>query len=176
MAILWNVSSFQIETRYDGKPYIFTPNERKNFYDPNEINHLIYKLEDYGLIQMPDGTTAAAEKPFLIEGLRKRRKMLDFRVRNFRTMNKEREAAKLSPEPPSDLIIETVDEIEVVDKRLKEMLADKFAKVDAFMKTQEFDDTTTKMNEQTPAVEIKGSKASIKKGAPNLAVPLAGHS
>ena len=165
--ILYNVSNQQIETRYDGKPYIFMPNEKKNFYDPNEINHLIYKLEDYGLVQMPDGTTD--EKPFIIDGLRKRRKMLDFRVRNFRTMNKEREAAKLSPEPPSDLIIDTVDEIEVVDKRLKDMLADKFAKVDAFMKTQEFDDTTTKMNEQTPAVEIKGSKASIKKGAPTVA-------
>lgn len=168
--ILWNVSAYPIETRYDGKRYIFEAGERKNIFDPNEISHLMYKLEDYGLVQMPDGTKGAEEKPFVIEGLRKRRKMLDFRIRNFRTMNKEREASKLSPEPPSDLVIETVEEIEVIDKKLASMLSDKYAKVDAFMKTQEFGDTTEKMESQTPHLEIQGSKASIKKGTPASAI------
>lgn len=166
--ILWNTSSKPIETRYDGKVYTFVPGERKSVYDPNELTHLVYKLEDYGLVSMKEGISKEEERLFEIEGLRKRRRMLDFRVRNFRTMNKEREGAKLSPEPPSDLIIETVEEIEFVDNRLKSMLADKFAKVDAFMKTQEFDDTTEKMDAQTPVVETQGSKSVIKKGLGRL--------
>lgn len=175
--ILWNVSSKAIETRYDGRVYAFLPNERKNFYDPNEISHLNYKLEDYGLVSMPEGTSdVEIEKKFEIEGLRKRRRMLDFRVRNFRTMNKEREAAKLSPEPPSDLIIDTVDEIETVDSKLQSMLADKFAKVDAFMKTQEFGDTTEKMDNQTKEVLTVGSKTVIKKGSVKNAIQSSSHS
>jgi hypothetical protein len=174
--ILWNVSSQPIQTKFDGRIHAFAPGERKALHEPVEINHIIYKLEDYGLVSMPEGTTKEQEQKFEIEGLRKRRGLLDFRIRNFRTMNKEREAAKLSAEPPSDLIIETVDEINEIDEKLKSLMSDKFAKVDAFMKTQEFGDTIEKMDSQTKTIETSGSKVSIRKGGIKNAVSSTSHS
>jgi hypothetical protein len=173
--IMYNPTMSSIETRYDGKVYLFISGEKKSIYDPNEINHLIYKLEDQGLVSMAEGTKPEEEKPFVIAGLRKRRHFLDFRVRNFCTMNKERESAKLSAEPPSDLIIDTVNEIEAIDLKMKELLAKDFAKVDAYMKTQEGVDTTEKMDAQTQSVEMSGSKVSIKKGGPKVHVSSSGN-
>ena len=173
--ILYNTSDRTIEARYDGKPYTFAPGEKKNFYDPSEINHLVYKLEDYGLVQMMEGTSKEDEAKLFIEGLRKRRHLLDFRVRNYRTMNKERESNKLSPEPPSDLIIETVDEIEMIDAKLKSLLADKYSKVDSYMKTQEFENTEEKIQEQTKTLNVVGSKSTIGKGSDNRAVSTPKH-
>jgi hypothetical protein len=163
--ILWNISGETIDTKFDGQPYIFEPNGRKTVYDPIIVNHLIYKLEDFGLVSIPDGTVD--EKSFEVEGIRKRRGMLDFRVRNYRTMNKEREAAKLSPEPPSEIIIQTVDEIERLDSRLKELRASDFSKVEKYLKSQEAEDTVTKMEEQTSSLETDGTKMVIKKGKGN---------
>lgn len=161
--VLWNTSKSTIETKFDGQPYIFAPGERKKIFDPVIVDHLIYKLEDYGLVSMADDFNSEVEKKAKIQGLRNRRKMLDFRVRNFRTMNKEREAMKLTVEPPSDLIIESVNEIEVVDKELEGILQAEYAKVDSYLKTKEMEDTEEKIDDLEESVESSGSNIGIRK-------------
>lgn len=126
--ILWNTSRNTIESMYDGIPYRFTPGEKKKIFEPNIINHLIYKLEDYGLVQVSEEITKAEDlKKIEIQGLKNRQRCLDRIIRGWNTMNKEREAAKLSPAPPSDKLVEVCEELEEIEKKLLEASKDKIA-------------------------------------------------
>lgn len=155
--IIWNTSKVMLEGMFDGQIYEFAPMEKKRIFNPDVVNHLIFKLSDYGLVSYPDELEAekneqAIQKHF-IEGLRNRRKMLDSRVRNFRTMNKEREAAKMSAEQPTDLIVDTVKEIKAIDEELAKLKKDDYAMVSEYMGTQPEEEAQTAIDETNRGVQ-----------------------
>lgn len=156
--ILWNVSSKKIEARYDGKVFEFAPNERKRILDLNIVNHLIFKLKSKGLAAIDEEErTPDNEKKSLIDALKERRRSLDFVVRNYRTMNKEREAQKLSAEAPSEAVIDAVEEIQEIDDQLKELLGDRLKKVEKYLNDNRSKEAQEEIENSEQLVETKGS-------------------
>lgn len=154
---IWNTASVKIEGRYDGKLFEFEPDQKQTVYDRDAYNHLFFKLEKYGIVLLPEDATKEEEKKLLIKGLKARWKTLDFIVRNYRTMNKDREAMKLASEAPSDTVMNSAEEAANLLERLKELEGEKYKKVEDYLN----DDRTKKAaeaiagSEQT--VETKGS-------------------
>lgn len=171
---LWNISNEKLDGMYDGIPYSFQPKEKIDFYDKVIGAHLLMKLGLYGVIEIPEKEIDEQEiEKYELSGLRMRRKTLDDRVRNWRTMNKEREAAKLSPEPPSDLMIQTIKEIKQIDDRLAELLREDNDLVNSYLNQQESKDAEQKMNELN--MQISGdSLTHALTGLTTLATPKKG--
>lgn len=142
--LLLNTSTKTLETKFDGQLVIIKPGEKKILLDRVQAEHVLFKLMDYGLVEIPDRTEvheAAPDSelmaPFYVKGLQMRRKYLNNVVQNFRTMNKEREAAKLSSEQPSDFIVECVKEIRDTDTKLAALRADDLSIVEKYLSTTE---------------------------------------
>lgn len=142
--LLLNTNPRTIETKFDGQIVIFKGGERKRLQDKAQADHVYFKLQPYGVIELPDDYAHAeakaedpALKPFIIAGLKELRKTMNKVVQNFRTMNKEREAAKLSAEQPSETIIDCVKQIKWLDDKLAAMNADDYKMVDAYLSGSE---------------------------------------
>jgi hypothetical protein len=117
---LFNASKQDLEAMYDGQIYNFGPCQSLDFYDKVTASHILMKLEPYGVVEMPEkDLEEKAIETFELKGLRRRWQTLDMRLREWRTMNKEREAGKLSAMQPTDLIIETCKELDEIEKRLE---------------------------------------------------------
>ena len=159
--LLINVAKNTIESKFDGRFSIFKSGEKKRFLDKTEGAHILFKLTDYGLVEIPD--TRQFEdaqlgddvlKPYVITGLKSRRLTLNRVIQNFRTMNKEREAAKLSSETPSEDVIRHVKEINDIDSVLNDLQADDLAIVDKFLSDSD---------EQKTAKAIENSQVTLDK-------------
>jgi len=139
--LLWNTSKVLLVGRYDAKNYNFSAGEKKRLQVSNTtIDHLLTKLGNYGLVGIPDEILEMpaeegkkALEQYRIKGMRNRRRMLDRVVRNFRTMNKAREAHKMSAEQPSDNVITCVEEIEEIDQALAHLKKDGIEKVNKYL-------------------------------------------
>ena len=164
--ILYNTTKATLEGKFDGRITIFTPGERKRFYDRTEGQHLLFKLSPKGMVELPDTDEMFTAKPdskelepFLITGLKARRRTLDGVVQNFRVKNKEREAAKLASEPPDDHVINCVKEIKAIDGVMQTLKADEYGMVDDYLskKSEDVKDTDKEIRESQAGVERKGS-------------------
>lgn len=138
--LLLNTSQFEIETKFDGKVHTFAPFENKRINDGIEGSHVLFKLSMYGVIELPDTREYEEAKlgdkileEHLVKGMRSYRKTLNGVVMNYRTMNKEREAAKLSAEQPNDNIIESVKRIKAIDQELANLKADDYKLVEDYL-------------------------------------------
>lgn len=140
--LLLNTSKKPIEAKFDGVITSFGPREKKRVDSRTQGDHILFKLQPYGLVELPDTVEFLTAKddsktvePYLIRGMRERRKMLDKVVQNFRTMNKEREAAKLAADIPGDYVIACVKEIKEIDELLKALKADDIKAVDDYLQS-----------------------------------------
>ena len=79
-------------------------------------------------------------------------------------MNKEREAAKMSADLPSDIVVEAAAEAKELLAEIKKLEADKFAAVDSYLN----DDTTKKtqdlLNESEHRVEVSPLETEVATG------------
>ncbi|MCG3176998.1 MAG: hypothetical protein MOGMAGMI_01962 [Candidatus Omnitrophica bacterium] len=164
--LLWNTTKATLESKFDGRISIFKPGERKRFHDRIEGQHLLFKLSPKGMVELPDTDDMMAAKldskelePFLINGLKARRKTLDGVVQNFRVKNKEREAAKLASEPPDDHVINCVKEIKAIDETMKSLKADDYNLVDDYLgkKADVVKDTDQEIKDSQAGVERDGA-------------------
>lgn len=156
--ILWNTSGKMIEGMHSGRVWEFAPNEQKKVHDPEVFNHLFFKLKSKGLVLLnEENLTDESKKKALIEGLKARWKSLDFVVRNYRTMNKDRESNKLAAEAPSETVMNCAEEAAEILETLKKLEGEKYKKVEAYLN----DDRTKKMAENIAdsekTVETQGS-------------------
>lgn len=132
--ILWNPTFESIESKYDGKVYTFQADERKRIFEPWIYNHLMMKLQEKGLVLLPDeGITDDMIKTKRIDGLKARRKMHDRIVQNFTTLNKEREASKMSSERPSVAVINAVRNIKKINNVLDKISEKDFMEVEEYV-------------------------------------------
>lgn len=164
--ILWNTSKAEVESKFDGKITTFKGGEKKRVNDRVEGQHLLFKLEPRGVVELPDtddmfraAWDSKELEPYLIKGLKARRKTLDFVVQNFRTKNKEREAQKLASEPPDDHVINCVKEIGAIDEVMKTLKADDYKLVDEYLggKTALVTDTDQRLKDSVRGVERDGA-------------------
>jgi len=154
---VWNTASKKIEARFDGRIFEFAPNERKNIHNPDAVNHLYMKLEKYGLVLLNDGFSQEDEKKALTDGLKKRWKMLDAKVRGYRTMNKEREAQKMSAEPPSEDIMNCAEEATELLEKMKSLDSDKMKKVEAYLNDDARKDSAESIQNSEQTIQTSGS-------------------
>lgn len=164
--LLWNTTKATLESKFDGRISIFKPGERKRFHDRIEGQHLLFKLSPKGMVELPDTDDMMTAKldskelePFLITGLKARRKTLDGVVQNFRVKNKEREASKLASEPPDDHVINCVKEIKAIDETMKSLKADDYNLVDDYLgkKSEVVADTDKDIKDSQEGVERDGA-------------------
>jgi len=136
--ILWNTSKKKLEAMYDARPHYFAPDEKKQLsyntdWDKALVNHMLFYLEMFGLVQLAENTTPADINKAYIKGVKNRWRQMDFMCRNFRAMNKEREANKMSSELPSDNVFEAAKEAKELLGELKKLEAEKFQAVDDYL-------------------------------------------
>lgn len=156
--ILWNVSSKKIEARFDGKVFEFAPNERKKLFNPDVYNHLMFKLRDKGLaILNEENITPEEEKKVLIAGLRARWKSVDKIVRSHRTMNRELERNKLGAEPPSEAVIDAVEECEEILEKLKKLEGERNAKIENYLNDARTQKAAEQIKDSEETVETEGA-------------------
>jgi len=156
--ILWNVASKKIEARCAGEVFEFAPNERKKIYNPDIVNHLIFKLRDKGLTAIDEENSGPeAEKKALIDGLKSRWKTLDRVVRNYRTMNKEREANKMTAEAPTEQVQEAAEEASDILEKLKTLEAERYQKIEKYLSDEKTKRAVSEIEESEKIVETKGS-------------------
>ena len=169
--ILWNTSGKLVQGKFNGKVFTFQPDEndgcKRRIGEDVIVNHLYFKLCTYGIVKLPDdGITDELIKSERLKGIKARRKMLEGRLRNYRTMNKEREAAKLSPEQPTDIIIETCEELDQVDAILKTINKAAFESVDRRLNTLPEETAEDNINQRELKVETGTSRSRVTGGKP----------
>ena len=152
--ILWNTSKHKFSGQYDSKFHHFAPDEKKIFsfntdWDKALANHLLFQLECFGLVEISEKATGEDIKKAYTKGVKARWRQMDSLCRNFRTMNKEREAAKMSADLPSDIVVEAASEAKQLLAEIKTLEADKFAAVDSYLN----DDTTKKTQDMLDDTE-----------------------
>lgn len=159
--LLMNMSKAVLETKFDGRYSIFKSGEKKYYADKVEGAHVLFKLLDYGLAEIPDSsqfTNASLGdeilNPYVIKALQARRFTLNRVIQNFRAMNKEREAAKLASESPTPEIVDKVKEINDIDTALNVLQSNDMALVEKFLS-----DST----EQTTADQIENNQPKLEK-------------
>lgn len=165
----WNTSAKKIEARYDGKVFEFAPNEQKRIHNQDIINHLYMKLEKYGLVLVAEEAGDDEKKKALLDGIKKRWKMLDSKIRGYRTMNKEREAQKLSAEPPSQDVIDSAEEASELLEKIKQLDSAKMSKVDAYLNDNATKEAEKSIQDSEQTIETSGSfetKIGPKRGRP----------
>lgn len=119
MPKLWNTSkTSRLETRFDGAVYEFLPNEKKSIYYQDIVNHLVYKLRDKGLVELPDDVKPEEEKKQYIEGTKRRRHLLKDILVQYQTVNNERVAKNQGKIEPNELEVAAVKEIKFIEEEL----------------------------------------------------------
>lgn len=176
--LLFNPTDSYIETKFDGQIQGFKPFQKRRVNDGHEGIHVIFKLAPYGLVELTDDTEHASAEigdkildPFVIKGLKERRKTLTKVVLNFRTMNKEREAAKLSASQPEQNIIEAVKSIKSIDNTLKELNADDYNMVKDFLDDNESEEAQKGVDELDHSIDEDGKIVATKPKAKKKSSP-----
>jgi len=122
MPKLWNTSKVaSLETRFDGNVYEFLPNEKKSIYYQDIVNHLVYKLRDKGLVELPDDVKPEEEKKHYLSGIKRRRLVLKDILVQYQTVNNERVAKNQGRIEPNELEVAAVKEIRFIEKELGEL-------------------------------------------------------
>lgn len=167
--LLWNTTQHEIESKFDGKISLFKPKEKKRFYDLVEGSHILLKLEPYGVVEIPDrdDLTEKILEPYLVKGLQSRLNTHNKVIQNFRTMNKEREAAKLSADMPSDDIVDKVKECNSIKDQLKALKADELSMVDKYLSETESEDAQRNIDDTFVRIEKDGVLGHKLTGIPN---------
>jgi hypothetical protein len=167
--ILWNTSKKQITVMYDGKNNYFAPDEKKSLpynmdYEKAYLNHLLFEGERFGLVELSEKAGVEDIKKAYIKGVKARWRQMDFICRNYRTMNKEREAAKMSAELPSDYVAECAQEAKGLLSELKTLEAEKFKAVEDYLGDGETKKTQDLLDESERKVEVSTLEADIVPG------------
>jgi hypothetical protein len=164
--ILWNTSKKRIEATYDALPHHFAPDEKKILsfntdYDKALVNHMLFYLEMFGLVQLSERATSDEVKKGYIKGVKNRWRQMDYLCRNFRTMNKEREASKMSAELPSDTVFEAAREAKELLAELRTLEAEKFKAVDDYLNDPNPGKAQDLLDESDQRVEVSGVDSGI---------------
>ena len=168
--ILWNTSKHQITVMYDGKNNHFAPDEKKSLpynmdYEKAYVNHLIFEGERFGLVELSEKSTSQEDiKKAYTKGVKARWRQMDFLCRNFRTVNKEREAAKMSAELPSDIVVDAAEEAKELLAEIKTLEAKKFAAVDDYLNDGAVSKAQDLLDEADKKVEVSTLEADIVPG------------
>lgn len=151
MTQLWNCSLQILKTRFDGKPYVFAPGEKKVITEqvvhitvgdqdeervyraPAIINHILYKLGEKGVVLIPDGSNNDEIKKIKIDGLKKAQSDCVRQLLNFETLNEERKKQGLSKELPSETVMNYAKMKKQIDRSLDKESAEDKALLDEVM-------------------------------------------
>lgn len=155
MPILWNISkTASLEAKFDGIAHVFKPNEKKKFYLPDLVNHLVYKLAAKGLVLVPDDESDADRiSELYLAGLRRRRAVLHDVVVQFQTANNERKASQKGQIEPSPYEIACVKEIKDIDAEIKNLTKASKADVDLVNEYLQTAGTTKDIEETMSRIE-----------------------
>jgi hypothetical protein len=174
MPILWNTSNKKIEGRYDGKFFPFAPKERKRIFDPNVIDVLQINMEPYGLVVLPDEATKADEDKAYLEGIKNRWKMCDWVVRNYKTMNIEREGGGVASKAPTKWEEECALEAAEILKEIDSIEQGRISAIDGYLKDSRTAQAQKEINQNPDEVVSDGLKTEFKKrGRPSKDANLA---
>lgn len=176
--LLLNTRAKKVEGMFDGRITEFEPFEMKRVDDRVEGAHLLLKLMPYGVIDVKDtklenehlfmpttnGVPPAVNPklvPDFTRGLRGLRSTLDGVVGQYRSMNKDREAAKMARELPSPYVVECVKELEAIDGFLKQANAADYELVERYMSSAPEQDASQAIEAAEPRVgqTTTGSRA-----------------
>lgn len=136
--ILWNTSSKELETQFNGRFVCFSPGEKKSFGDRDDVlNHVHMKLDRYGVVKLRKNANEEETRKAILDGLKARHKTLRFVIEQFQASNKAREARQMSPEMPSDHVSECVLEDEAILEKIKELDGEKAKRVNDYFKNIE---------------------------------------
>lgn len=163
--ILWNTSSKELETQFNGRFVCFAPNEEKSFGDRDDVlNHVHMKLDRYGVVKIKKNGTKEEKNKAILDGLKARHKTLRFVIEQFQSSNKAREAKMQSPEMPTDYVSECVVEDQAIMDKIKELEGYKANLVNDYFKNIEAKEKeileVTNTNEK---VVVTASGATIEK-------------
>ena len=170
--ILWNTCNRQIEGKYDGRIFVFAPKERKRLYDRVIIEHLSASMEMYGLVALGtkdggDEFTKEEEDKAYIQGVRNRWKYCDWIVRNWRAMNKEREAQKMSSAAPTKHEENCCLEAAEILEELNKIDGQKIDKMQAYLEDTKTAEAVKAMEENPDELETSGLETRMpKRGRP----------
>lgn len=177
MSILWNTCDRPIEGKYDGRIYTFAPKERRRLYDKLVVEHLAVSMEMYGLMVLGtkdggDEFTKDEEDKARLQGLKNRWKYCDWVVRNWRSMNKDREAQKMSAAPPTQHEENCCLEAAEILEELNRMDGKKIDKMQAYLEDSKTAQAVQAMEANPDELVTSGLKAEFKqKGKRNATTP-----
>lgn len=164
--ILWNTAKKKIEALYDARTHYFAPDEKKIFacnteFDRALVNHLIFHLEPLGLVAFDENASPEEVRAAYVKGVKNRWRQMDFLCRNFKEMNKEREANKMSSALPDDRIFEAAEEAKKLLAELRNLEAEKFKAVDDYLNDSQMEKAQELLSETESEVKTSGITSEI---------------